>query len=132
MQRRTPPEGAFVDGQFIPPGTQISVHTMGIQRDSRWFSNPDVFMPERWISEERPKSNFNHTPRAFIPFTVGQFACLGKNLAYQELRLFFANMVRKFDFEFAPDFDPAKFERDIKFKGTLLIGPVMIAMRPRK
>jgi cytochrome P450 len=131
MQRRAPPEGAVIDDTFVPPGTQLSVHTMGIQRDARYFSQPDSFMPERWIDDQRPTKDFNHVPRAFIPFTVGQYACLGKNLAYQELRLFMATVVKKFDFEFAQGFDPAEFERDIKYKGTLLIGPLMVKMTAR-
>lgn len=132
MQRRTPDEGVVVDGEFVPGGTQLSVHTMGIQRDSRWFSEPDKFMPERWISTERPERDFNHVARAFIPFTVGQYACLGKNLAYQEIRLFLACVMRRFDFGFAPGFDPGAFEKNIRFKGTLLIGPVMLQLRQRQ
>ncbi|EXJ90055.1 hypothetical protein A1O3_03123 [Capronia epimyces CBS 606.96] len=149
MQRRTPAEGIMIGDAFVPPETQISVHTMAIQRDGRWFSRPDEFLPERWIESEREgalggegnsenkeeneneNKKFNHHPRAFIPFTIGQFACLGKTLAYQELKLFMAKVVRNFDFEFAPGFDAKAFERDVKFKGTLLIGPMMLKLKER-
>lgn len=133
MQRRTPsPEGAIIDDAYLPPDTQLSVHTMAIQRDERYFSQPDYFMPERWIDEQRPTKNFNHNTRAFIPFTVGQYVCLGKNLAYQELRLFMATVVKKFDFQFAEGFEVATFEREIKFKGTFLLGPLILKLRERK
>jgi cytochrome P450 len=131
MQRRTPEEGIIVDGKLVPGNTQVSVHTMVVQRDDRHFSKPDEFIPERWVDELRPE-NFKHDTRAFIPFTVGQFACLGKNLAYQELRLFMGYVMRKFDFGFAPGFDPAEFDQNIKYKGTLLIGPLPLVFTERK
>jgi cytochrome P450 len=85
MQRRSPMEDILVDGKVVPSNTFISVTPFAAQRDSKNFSKPLDFMPERWIDAERPAS-YNHDVRAFIPFTVGQFACLGKNLAYQEIR----------------------------------------------
>ncbi|OCK77036.1 cytochrome P450 [Lepidopterella palustris CBS 459.81] len=130
MQRRTPPEGIVVDGEFVPGQTQISVHTLAVQRDPRHYTNPDDFIPERWIDEERP-AKFNHDVRTFIPFTIGQFACLGKNLAYQELRMFMGAVVRNFDFKFAPGFDIKEFEKSIKYKGTFLIGPLMVEFTAR-
>jgi cytochrome P450 len=131
MQRRTPAEGVLIDEMYVPGNTQVSVHTMAIARDSRYFSRPQEFIPERWIDGERPK-DFNHNTRAFIPFTVGQYACLGKNLAYQEIRLFMAKVVRNFDFEFASGYEPVIFEKNIRYKGTLLIEPLMLKLSKRK
>ncbi|KAF2807450.1 cytochrome P450 [Mytilinidion resinicola] len=131
MQRRTPSSGIVVDNRFIPGGTQVSNHTMGIQRDARHFTNPDAFIPERWIDSERP-ADWHHDVRAFIPFTIGQFACLGKNLAYQELRLFMGGVVRNFEFAFAEGFRAEVFEGQIKFKGTFLIGELPVVFSDRK
>lgn len=130
MQRRTPPEGITVDGKYVPGKTQISVHTMAIQRDERYYSRPLEFIPERWIDAERP-ANFNHDARAFVPFTIGQFSCLGKNLAYQELRLFMGKVMRNFDFSFPVGFDTAQFDENIFFKGTLLIPELPIVFFER-
>jgi cytochrome P450 len=120
----------MIDGELVPGGTQVSVHTMGVQRDKRHFTNPDEFLPERWIDEERPAS-FVHDTRAFVPFTVGQFACLGKNLAYQEIRLFMAAALRNFNFQFEDGFDPLAWEKEILYKGTFLIKklPVVVTSR---
>ena len=131
MQRRTPKEGSLVDGDFVPGNTQIGVMTMGVQRNPQNFSKPDQFIPERWIDAERP-ADFNHDVRAFIPFTIGQFSCLGKNLAYQELRLFMGKIVRNFDYAFAPGFDPAEFDNNILYKGTLLISRLPVVFTDRK
>lgn len=131
MQRRTPEGGIIVDGQLVPENTLVSVTPMAIQRDERYYSKPNEFIPERWVDSQRP-SEFNHEPKAFIPFTVGQFACLGKNLAYQELRMFVGKVVRNFDLAFAPGFDPSDFERAVSYKGTFLLGALPMVFTPRK
>lgn len=130
MQRRTPKGGTMIDGKIVPGETQVSVHTMGVQVDERNFSKSYEFLPERWIDAERP-DHFNHDTRAFIPFTVGQFACLGKNLAYQEIRLFMAVVLRNFDFRFEQGFDPITWENGVLYKGTFLIQrlPLVVASR---
>lgn len=63
---------------------------------------------------------------------MGQYACLGKNLAYQELRLFMATVVRHFDYGFAPGFNvEAEFDNKIRYKGTLLINRLPMVFTPR-
>jgi cytochrome P450 len=130
MQRRTPQGGCIIDEKMVPAATQVSVHTMTIMRDERFFSKPDKFIPERWIDEERPK-DFNHDTRAFVPFTVGQYACLGKNLAFQEIRLFVSRVLREFDITYPKDYSSGPFYRDIVFKGTLKVGSLPIVITKR-
>ncbi|OQU93626.1 hypothetical protein CLAIMM_00108 [Cladophialophora immunda] len=130
-QRRSPDGGMVVDGEYVPKGTQVSVCPIAIQRDERYFSNPLEFIPERWVDDMRPP-DFVHQPRAFIPFTVGQYTCLGKNLAYQEIRLFVAKVMRNLDFHFPPGYNPAEFEKTVAFKGTLLIGELPVIFTSRK
>jgi cytochrome P450 len=131
VQRRTPPQGTIIDGKLVPGKTQLSVHPHAIQRDERYFSKPDEWIPERWVESRRP-SSFNHNVRAFLPFTTGQYTCLGKNLAYQEVRLFLAKLVRNFDFKLAPGFEPEFFDRNIRYKGTFLIVPLDIVLTERR
>jgi cytochrome P450 len=120
-----------VDEDFIPGNTQVSVTPITLQRDARYYTRPLEFLPERWIDAERP-ANWNHDTRAFIPFTVGQFTCLGKNLAYQELRLFLGTVAKNFDIAYAPGENFEKYEGQIKYKGTLLLGPLNLVLNPRK
>jgi cytochrome P450 len=96
MQRCAPPEGMQVDGKFVPGNTLLSVTPISVQRDSRNFTRGMEWLPERRIEEERP-AEWNHDARAFIAFTVGQYTCLGKNLAYQEIRLFVGKVLKNFD-----------------------------------
>ncbi|KAH8980271.1 high nitrogen upregulated cytochrome P450 monooxygenase 2 [Lactarius akahatsu] len=63
----------------IPEGTQVTLRTYTIQRDSRHFHSPETFLPERWFSTDSPAGE--HNPAAFVPFSYGPANCAGKNLA---------------------------------------------------
>lgn len=55
------------------------------------------FSPERWMGDPRfANDNF----KARQPFSVGPANCIGKNLAYAEMRLLLANLVWHFDGKF--------------------------------
>jgi hypothetical protein len=41
----------------------------------------------------------------FHPFSLGPMGCIGKNLAYMEVRLLTSNIIRKFDVSLAPGED---------------------------
>ncbi|KAI0028043.1 high nitrogen upregulated cytochrome P450 monooxygenase 2 [Vararia minispora EC-137] len=103
--QRTVPVGAgpkIVGEHVIPEQTQVTVHTYSIQRDPRNFAHPDVFLPQRWLAEEREKAALlPHTPAAFFPFSYGPTACAGKHLALLELRVVLCWLFQRFDLAFA-------------------------------
>ena len=113
MPRLTPPEGVQLDEYYIPGGNQVSTHCWSIQQDQRNFTHADQFIPQRWSDELRP-TGFIHNSKAFIPFSVGQYSCVGKTLAYQEMRLFVTALIRQFDFSGSLDFDPAIYDAGYK------------------
>jgi len=45
---------------------------------------------------------------AFAPFSTGPFGCIGKNLAYMEVRTITTQIVDQFDVSFAPGEDGSK------------------------
>lgn len=92
MSRVSP--GATVAGQYIPQGTEISVPNYTITRDPAFWSVPDEFYPERWLD---PKNT--DKKEASQPFLLGPRGCLGRNLAYLELRCILAKIVYAYDFE---------------------------------
>ena len=53
-------------------------------------------MPERWLLN--PPAEFaNDNREAHAPFSLGPRNCIGRNLAYSEMRLIMAKMVWSFD-----------------------------------
>lgn len=101
-----------------------------MQRDSRYFTNPDDFIPERWNDEKRDPS-WNHNPKAFIPFSMGQYGCVGKGLALLEMRLFLTEVFRYLDFEMSPAFDHRAFWVELKSFMGMVKSPLPLTVRVR-
>lgn len=61
------------------------------------FSKPQEFIPERFL--EKDSSDFKgDNYAAYQPWSVGVRNCIGRNLAYAELRLVLAKLLWHFDF----------------------------------
>lgn len=64
------------------------------------FPSPETFLPERWLSQPasgKPNNtNGNPLKRYFVPFTRGPRQCLGMDLAYAEMYLTAAIILRRF------------------------------------
>ncbi|KAH0833285.1 cytochrome P450 [Lanmaoa asiatica] len=136
--------GKVVGPCFVPEGTSAFVHFYSLHRDPRYFSPmPDTFWPERWLSgDERralgysdsndpDKAPFMHNPAAFIPFSFGPANCVGKNLAYQEMRTVVCMMMQRLDFRFAGGYDPESWDRDLKDYFVATKGKLPVVLSPR-
>jgi cytochrome P450 len=42
----------MITDTFIPPGTTIGVTQYAAYRSSRYFTNPDMYAPERFLSDD--------------------------------------------------------------------------------
>ncbi|KAI0156120.1 cytochrome P450 [Pestalotiopsis sp. NC0098] len=104
----TPPRispGAYIEGKWIPKGTYCSVYQWATFRNPENFANPDSFVPERWLPASHPLHDpiyLNDNKAVFKPFSFGSRDCIGKNLAYSEMRVVAARLMHRFDFELAP------------------------------
>ncbi|EGD89298.1 hypothetical protein H112_02916 [Trichophyton rubrum D6] len=96
VQRLTPPQGAMIADRWIPGDTIVSTPTYTLHRDSRYFVQPNHFIPERWSS----KPQLIIRKDAFNPFLAGRYSCAGRPLAMMEMRMLLAMVVRLFDFSF--------------------------------
>ena len=84
--------GVEILGRFYPPGTVLSVPTYSIHHSKEiWGPDADEFRPERWEDATKRQKN------AFIPFSYGPRACIGRNVADMELKLIVAAWARRFD-----------------------------------
>lgn len=90
--------GAFIDGHFVPEGTNIGTGIYSIQRNDRYFTSPHEFIPERWLQEE---AWLPMNTEAYVPFMVGPRACLGKVLASSQSTLAMARLCYSMDFAVA-------------------------------
>lgn len=107
-QRTTPKGGCMIDGVYVPENTQVLSQPTFMAHDSRSFTKPGEFVPERWDDDARDPT-WNHETRSFIPFSAGQYICPGKALAYLEMRLLLMHVFKDFEFKMAPSFDHGGF-----------------------
>lgn len=67
--RETPSQGIHVGDTYIPGHVIVSVPNILIQRDPRWWKQPDEFIPERF-TERREEMGTDDSP--WIPFQIGE------------------------------------------------------------
>jgi len=86
------------------------------------------FIPERWYS--KPELLLNKD--AFAPFSLGVYGCIGKQLAYMEIRTVITLLVLNFDIRFGPGDDGSELIRDTKDIFTLALGDLFLVFEPLK
>ncbi|PPQ66862.1 hypothetical protein CVT24_008570 [Panaeolus cyanescens] len=58
----------------LPKGTYIDIHIAAIHKNPRYWSDPKTFKPARFLEPNWPRD-------AFLPFSAGSRACLGRRFA---------------------------------------------------
>lgn len=102
LPRWTGNQGTTVAGHYIPPKTTITVAQYAMFTSPSNFTNPLSFIPERWIETDNPI--YAADKRSTLqPFSYGPRNCVGKNMAYHEMRLILANVLWHFDLEFCEE-----------------------------
>ncbi len=90
----------YAIGEFsIPARAILMMSTWVVHRDSRWYTEPDQFRPERWASgiqsPERPKFSY-------VPFGGGTRVCIGERFAWMEGVLLLATIAQRWSFKLVP------------------------------
>ncbi|EGR44824.1 uncharacterized protein TRIREDRAFT_69648 [Trichoderma reesei QM6a] len=123
LPRVAPPEGLMIDDEFIPGGTVVAVPTFTVQRDPRFWPDPNAFRPERWDGLSTEKS-------PWLPFTRGQWACPGRNLAMMEMRMVLSHIALQYNVSFADPGAAKRFDLDVMDTFTLTLPPLHLVFTP--
>nr|AVY05532.1 cytochrome P450 monooxygenase [Nodulisporium sp.] len=99
LPRVVPKGGSKIAGHWVPQDTRVAVWQLAANYSERNFSKPEEFHPERFLGDERFATD---DLSAMQPFSVGPRNCIGRNLAYAEMRLILARILYRFDIELAP------------------------------
>ncbi|XP_075144766.1 uncharacterized protein LOC142219885 [Haematobia irritans] len=79
----------------IKAGDVIRIPMISIQRDPKYYENPEVFDPERFNEENKTKIHFG----TYLPFGLGPRSCIGNRFALLEIKAFLYYLLRDFRLE---------------------------------
>ncbi|KAL4885754.1 benzoate 4-monooxygenase cytochrome P450 [Aspergillus karnatakaensis] len=97
LERKTPPGGMEIMGHQIAGNITVSVPAYVAHRDEGLFPDPEAYNPDRWLSS--PPELSKRMRAAWIPFTAGARACLGRNITMMEQQILIATLVHRYEFE---------------------------------
>ncbi|NWL01037.1 cytochrome P450 [Flavobacterium collinsii] len=78
-------------GFNIKEGTLIGVSFYELHRNPKYWNNPDMFIPERFLGEQKKRSM-----QYFYPFGAGPRMCIGAGFAIYEMCLAVSYIIKKY------------------------------------
>ncbi|KAI2633635.1 benzoate 4-monooxygenase cytochrome P450 [Hypomontagnella submonticulosa] len=94
MPRVVPEGGDTVDGYFLPGGVTVGTNHLAASISPQNFQDPLSFKPERWLDP-----NTEDILESSQPWLLGTRGCIGRNLAWLELRTAIAKLVWTYDLQ---------------------------------
>jgi cytochrome P450 len=89
--RQTIKDYTLNDKYIIPARAVIIMSQYLMHHDSRYFSDPEKFIPERWS----PKFKASIPRFSYFPFGGGQRSCIGEPLAWSEGIIILSNVINR-------------------------------------
>ncbi|KAH7854873.1 hypothetical protein Vadar_018630 [Vaccinium darrowii] len=127
------------DGTFVKKGTSVAYHPYAMGRSENiWGKDWAEFKPERWLERDdvsgadsaEGKWNFvGRDPYAYPVFQAGPRVCLGKEMAFLQMKRVVAGVFRRF--QVSPAFEEGKGPIFVSYLTTKMEGgfPVRIVER---
>ncbi|KAK2028120.1 cytochrome P450 [Colletotrichum zoysiae] len=92
---RNPSTPWVYQGTVIPANVAVSMDHYHMLMNERVFPDPTTFTPERWLGDPRGPDGKHPLTHYLTVFGRGTRMCLGLNLAYSELYIGFATLIRR-------------------------------------
>ncbi|XP_003509725.1 lithocholate 6-beta-hydroxylase [Cricetulus griseus] len=81
-----------INGVFIPKGTVVMVPIYPLHRDPEYWTEPEVFRPERFSKENKGSID----PYVYLPFGSGPRNCIGRRFALISMKLAVISILQNF------------------------------------
>ncbi|KAL6416388.1 hypothetical protein ACFW04_013528 [Cataglyphis niger] len=106
-------EDVKLHSHVIPAGTTLFLNIYAVHRDPNFWSNPEVFDPDRFLPERIQKRH----PYSYLPFSAGPRNCIGQRFGLLELKAMIAPLIHNFYLE------PIDHLKDIRLTADIIIRP---------
>ena len=103
-------------GYAVPKNAHVLVNVWAIGRDSTIWSNPNSFVPERFLECEIDVKGRDFQ---LIPFGAGRRICPGLLLGHRMVHLMLASLLHSFDWKLEDGMKPEDMDMTEKFGFTL-------------
>ncbi|XP_076448782.1 cytochrome P450 27C1-like [Babylonia areolata] len=101
LNARVTQEELVISNYRIPKGTIIMLNNYTMSRDERIFSDPDTFIPDRWLRAEVASWH----PFSAIPFGYGVRSCVGRRVSENLMYIAAIQMIQNFVLKKDPSYD---------------------------
>jgi len=118
-------EDVKIGKYVLPAGTTVAVLTNQIHRNEKYFSEPDKFIPERFL----PENSAGRHPYAYLAFSGGPRNCIGAKFAVMEQKVILSTLFRKYEVTFVDNMKTVKAHTSITLKPQ---GSVRIKIQTRQ
>nr|XP_048287753.1 cytochrome P450 3A13-like isoform X2 [Myodes glareolus] len=105
---------AEINGMLIPKGTVVIIPVFALQRDPKYWPEPEEFRPERFSKENKDRIN----PYTYLPFGYGPRQCIGMRFALINMKLAIVKILQNYSL-----LPCEETEVPLKLKKTLLLTP---------
>ncbi|XP_047370378.1 cytochrome P450 6a2-like [Vespa velutina] len=79
----------------VEPGTKMIIPTRALQRDPKYWNNPEAFDPDRWNKQRKSEIN----KYCFLPFGEGPRICVGIRMALLQMKAAIVTLLLKYRIE---------------------------------
>jgi cytochrome P450 len=91
-----------IGGVKINPGDRVTLFAYGAHHNPKFWSEPELFQPERWMAGAAKK----HVKYSYIPFGGGKRSCIGGAMSQVENTLALSLLLRRFRPEYVGEVPP--------------------------
>ncbi|OTF77771.1 hypothetical protein BLA29_005845, partial [Euroglyphus maynei] len=116
ISRYTHQDTEIEPNRIIPRGTSVVILLYKIQRDPKYFQQPERFIPDRFMEGSNDYSG-RMNPFAFVPFSAGPRNCIGQKFALQEEKIMLATLLTRYRIESVENLG------NVPAKATLILRP---------
>ncbi|XP_071576723.1 cytochrome P450 4C1-like isoform X2 [Temnothorax nylanderi] len=110
---RIPGEDVKLQSYLVPAGTLLHLNIHAVHRDPNFWSNPEVFDPDRFL----PEKIRNRHPYSYLPFSGGPRNCIGQRFAMLEMKVMVASLIHSFYVE------PIDYLKNLRMQPDMVLRP---------